>query len=144
MEGKMIFKDLHDLVYREKMKRERANAVKKFAVGAGIFAGAVAIGVVTGIMIAPKSGKETRKDLMKKAEETVESIKSAVHKTSDTVKASAADVAQNAKEAVKDAQAKAKDVKKDIKNGYREVKQTVHKTAEKVSDSLKNRKSSNS
>ena len=63
--------------------------------------GAAAAGVVAGILVAPKSGKETREDLRKKAEEmgktaqkradqaklaakdSAESIKQGAHKVSD-------------------------------------------------------------
>lgn len=49
-----------------KAKDNKGDAVKKFAIGAGIAAG---IGYLAGILTAPKSGKETRQDIKDKASE---------------------------------------------------------------------------
>lgn len=77
----MILRDLLDLVSKEKRKRARVKAVQKFAVGMGVVA---AVGVATGILFAPKSGKETLEDLKKKAVNTVETIKDKVQKKVET------------------------------------------------------------
>ena len=77
----MILRDLLDLVSKEKRKRERVKAAQKFAVGMGVIA---AVGVVSGILFAPKSGKETREDMKKKAVNTVETIKDTVQKEVET------------------------------------------------------------
>lgn len=83
----MILRDLLGLVSKEKRKREIVKAAQKFAVGTGVVA---AVGVATGILFAPKSGKETREDLKKKAVNTVATIKDTFRKKAETVKDSAA------------------------------------------------------
>lgn len=49
-------------------KEEKQDMVKKFALGAGLMAVA---GYVTGLLTAPKSGKETRKVIADKANDTL-------------------------------------------------------------------------
>ncbi|GAA0121744.1 MAG: YtxH domain-containing protein [Clostridium argentinense] len=53
---------------RERIRKERLNTAKKFAVG-------TVAGVVGGLMLAPKSGKETREDIKVKAKEVNENLK---------------------------------------------------------------------
>ena len=127
----MILRDLLDLVSKEKRKKERVKAAQKVTVGMGIIA---AVGVATGILFAPKSGKETREDLKKKAVNTVVTIKDTVQKKSEAVKDSAADAAQKASNAIKDVHGKTERVKKDIKDGYHEITQDIHETAENISN----------
>ncbi len=114
----MIIRDLLDLASQEKRKRERIQVAQKFAVGIGV---AATVGAATGILLAPKSGKETRKDLKKKAVNTVEAVKDKVQKKAETVKESAAHAAQEASNIVKDVHGKIESVKKDIKDGYHET-----------------------
>lgn len=103
----MILRDLLELVSKEKRRKERLKKAQKFAVGMGVVAAA---GVATGILIAPKSGKETREDLKNKAVKAVE-----------TIKDSAAHAAEEVSNVIKDVHAKTEDVKKDIKDGYHEI-----------------------
>ena len=56
--------------------------------------GAAAAGVVAGILVAPKSGKETREDLRKKAEE----MGKTAQKRADQAKLAAKDSAESIKE----------------------------------------------
>ncbi len=51
----------------------------------GVLAGA-AIGVVTGILIAPASGKETRENLSKQSEELLTNVKDLINKEKEAVK----------------------------------------------------------
>lgn len=127
----MIFRELLDFGSKERRKRDRKKTAQKFAVGMGVVA---TLGVATGIILAPKSGKETREDMKKNAVNTVETIKETVQKKVEMVKDSAANAAQNVGNAIKDVQEKTEDVKKDIKDGYHEVTQNIHKTAEKNMD----------
>jgi len=127
----MILRDLLDLVSKEKRKKERVKVAQKFAVGMGVVA---AVGVATGILFAPKSGKETREDLKKKALNIGETIKGTVQKKAETVKDSAAHAAQEVCNVIKDVHGKAEGVKKDIKDGYHEITQDIHKTAENISN----------
>jgi hypothetical protein len=73
----MTLKDLQDLINQEISKKDKVKTVRKFAVGIGI---AAAGGLVAGILIAQKSGKETREDLKKKTGNTIESVRDRVKK----------------------------------------------------------------
>ena len=53
----MIIKDLLDMAGKDKKKKQRAQNAKKLAAGIGI---AATVGVAAGVLLAPKSGKETR------------------------------------------------------------------------------------
>ncbi|MHB1650851.1 MAG: YtxH domain-containing protein [Desulfitobacteriaceae bacterium] len=130
----MILRDLLDLVNKEKRNRVRVKAAQKFAVGMGVVA---AVGVATGILFAPNSGKETREDMKKKVVNTLETIKEKVQETVETVKNSAAQTSLDASKAVHDIQGKTEGVKKDIKAGYQEIKKDINKTAENILDELK-------
>ena len=88
----MSLRDLFDLVNKEKRKRNKVKAAQRIAVGVSV---AATVGIATGILLAPKSGKETREDMKKKAVETVETIKDTVQKKVDSVKESATQVVQD-------------------------------------------------
>jgi gas vesicle protein len=60
----MIMKDFMGMVTRDKRKKVRADAAKQIAVSVGVAVIAAAAGVATGILLAPKSGRETREELM--------------------------------------------------------------------------------
>jgi len=53
---------------------------------AGVVASAVGAGVLAGLMLAPKSGKETRKDIKDKFDETKDSIEDKADKMKDDLK----------------------------------------------------------
>lgn len=114
----MILRDLLDLVSKEKRRQERVKAVQKIAVGMGVVA---AVGVATGIIFAPKSGKETRKDLKNAAVNAVETIQDTVQKKTETMKDSAAQAVQEASNLIKDIPGKMEDLKNDIKGGHHET-----------------------
>jgi gas vesicle protein len=113
----MILKDLLELINKEKRRKERVKAARKFAIGMGVVA---TVGVATGIVFAPKSGKETREDLKNIAVTTVETVKERVQKKAETVKHSAANAAQEVLNVVKDIHEKAEGVKKHNKDGHNE------------------------
>lgn len=56
----------------------------KGSVAAGIVAG-TAIGVVTGLLIAPKNGEKTRKDIVNKTQEGIDKVKDKASDLKDTV-----------------------------------------------------------
>lgn len=129
----MILRDLRKLVNKEKRKNERVKAAQTIATGIGAVAVA---GVATGILIAPKSGKETREELKEKAVNTVEAIKDTVHKKVESVKDPAAHAISEVFNVIKDAHGNAEGVKRDIKDCCHEITQEIHKTAESVSNKL--------
>lgn len=63
------------------MKKKRKEFNKKAGIGlaAGIVAGA-AIGTAAGVLLTPKSGKETRTDIKEKANDVIENVKVKVSK----------------------------------------------------------------
>ncbi|WP_010248785.1 YtxH domain-containing protein [Acetivibrio cellulolyticus] len=56
----------------KKEKEKKAKAVKKFAAAATLGS---AVGAVTGLLFAPKAGKETRQDIANNVKEASESVK---------------------------------------------------------------------
>ena len=114
----MNMDELLDLVNKDKRMKNRVKSVQLFTIGLGIVVtvgfGLVAVaGVAAGIIFAPKSGKETRADMKKKAVNTVENIKDTVQNKAETVSDSAADTVQKACNVLKDVQEKAEDAKTD-------------------------------
>lgn len=79
----MNLRDFVNLVSKDKREEARVKAVKRFVVGIGA---AGAVGAVTGIIFAPKSGKETRKNIKKQGIDTLETIKGTVKTQVDKVK----------------------------------------------------------
>ena len=71
----MILRDLLDVINTERRRKERIKAVQNIAVGIGIV---TAVGVVTGVLSAPKSGRETRQEMKLKAVNTIETIKDVI------------------------------------------------------------------
>lgn len=64
---------------RNKIRREKASTVAKIVAGAGI-------GVGLGILFAPKSGKETREDIVNKTKESLDYVSKNVNNTMQVVK----------------------------------------------------------
>ena len=91
---------------------------------------AAAAGFVAGILSAPKSGKETRADLMKSAEKA----KDVTARKADDLKAKAqevaGDVAEKAESIAKDATAKVKEVAHDAAEKGEELKGRVEQAVE--------------
>lgn len=68
----MSIREVLNKAKREKKRAQTVNTAKKIGVGLGIGA---AIGSAFGLLFAPKSGKETRKDIADAAKNSVENIK---------------------------------------------------------------------
>ncbi|MEI8200710.1 MAG: YtxH domain-containing protein [Eubacteriales bacterium] len=131
----MSIKDLLEMAGKDKKKKQKAQNAKKLAAGIGI---AATVGVAAGVLLAPKAGKETRKDIIDKAEDVVESTKEIAHKKAEIVKKSASHAAHEIKGVLKDAHIKKDAVKKDIKDGGHEVAHDIDTTADKIAEDLKN------
>src|SRR5665647_1015963 len=104
----MIIKELLEMAGKDKKKKQRAQNAKKLAAGIGI---AATVGVAAGVLLAPKSGKETRQDIMDKAEDVVETTKEIAHKKVEFVKDSASQAAHEIKGVIKGAHIKKDAVK---------------------------------
>lgn len=131
----MVFKDLLGMTAQDRKKKERAKAAGQIALGVGIAVIAAAAGVATGILIAPKSGKETREDMKNRAS----SFNDAIQRKAEAIKESAAHSAQAAGNAVKDVHAGAEIVRNGVKGGLHDVKQDIHHAAATISEDLGNR-----
>ena len=131
----MIIKDLLDMAGKDKKKKQKVQNAKKLAAGIGI---AATVGVAAGVLLAPKSGKETRKDIVDKAEDVVETTKEIAHKKVELVKDSATHAAQEIKGVINGAQIKKDAVKKDIKEGQHKVAKDIEKATDKITEDLKN------
>lgn len=99
---------------------------KKF--GLGILIGAAA-GVVTGLLTAPKSGKETREDIKNKAgdlkgsaERKLKDAHKELGKLSDEVKAKGKGLQGKAKEEIDELSAKADELKERVKRAITSIK----------------------
>jgi gas vesicle protein len=130
----MVFKGLLDSINKEKKRKQTIQSVQQIAVGAGIVALAAAAGVATGVLIAPKSGKETRDDMKDK----VLSFNDTVQRKTDSFKKSAVESAQAVGNAIKDIHGKAIDVKKDIKDGLEDVSNDVRNTSGHIVNEFNN------
>jgi hypothetical protein len=63
---KMVFKGLLNSLNKQNKRRQAMKSAQQIAVGVGVVTLAAASGVATGILLAPKSGKETRDNLIGK------------------------------------------------------------------------------
>ncbi len=100
---------------KKETKEKKKSGLGKFLIGAGI-------GVGLGVLFAPKSGKETRKELKNKMDDLIEKVKNLE--------------AQDVKEAIEN---KINDIKDDLKNLDKEtvtesIKEQVKKIKRKADD----------
>jgi gas vesicle protein len=109
----MIIRDLLYLASAGKRKNARKASVQRLTVGLCVVTTAAALGVVTGILVAPRSGEETRAGLKKGAVKSVATIKSAILEKADAVKNFTADAAKEVAGTIEGATAKEKTAKKD-------------------------------
>lgn len=96
---------------RARKQKERKKFLQNVALGAAV---GVTVGAVAGVLLAPKSGKETREDVVKavkglpgKAKEGIEAVKEKVEEVKKSVTEKAEDIKKSVTE-------KAEDIKKDV------------------------------
>ena len=113
---------------------------KKF--GLGILVGAV-VGVIAGLLTAPKSGKETRQDIKNKAKEVkgaaerkLKDAHKELGKLSSQAKAKAADLKGKAKEELNELSKKADSLKEQIKAAITSIKSGDDDNDEATVDTL--------
>jgi len=105
----MVMKEFVGRITRERKRRQKIETAKKVAAGAGI---AAAIGAAAGILLAPKSGKETRADIKNKASEVTEKTRETVHEKYDKVKEAAEQASKGIHDVIREARAKKSDAPK--------------------------------
>jgi gas vesicle protein len=99
-----------------------------------------ATGFVAGILLAPKSGKQTRKDIKHKADELIDQAEAELKSAKRVAKKSAATIKVGAKEALAEVEELGSDVKKSAKSVTTKAKFTsksVAKTAVKTAKAVK-------
>ena len=126
----MKLEDIIKTVSKLKRKNSKTKVTQKMAVGMGVIA---TVGVATGILIAPKAGKETIEDLKKTALKPAEAIKDMVQKNIDIMKDTTDQVVQEVSDVMEDVSEKSEDIQKEFKNGYTKVAKDINKTAENIS-----------
>lgn len=109
----MCLKEIIDVLNGNTRRRNRTRVVVCTTIG-------VLIGAAAGILLAPKSGSETRKDIKQGAEWTAEKASKAARKAAKYIKEEAAAVNETVTE-------KMNDLKTKIKN----AKDTPNETSEK-------------
>lgn len=101
----------------EKRKRarreENLKTAKNVAVGTAI---GTFIGAITGILFAPKSGKETREDIANKTKEVVGNIKEAVNEQMEVAKKIQGKVKDEIKQVYTDIKEKKKVLPEDLED----------------------------
>ncbi|QHN43255.1 hypothetical protein GII36_05410 [Candidatus Mycosynbacter amalyticus] len=100
-------------------------------------AAAAAAGYVAGVLFAPKSGEETRKDLKAKKDELVdkaavkkEQAKEVYEESSETVKKGAADISDEASDFSKKASTSASRIGKEAKSIGTQAKRSLGRAAD--------------
>ncbi|AEV67773.1 YtxH domain-containing protein [Acetivibrio clariflavus] len=78
----MKIRDLLENRKRARRKAARKKAAKNIAVGAGVGA---AVGLTAGVLLAPKSGKETREELAENVKDVAEKVADSTKKTARRV-----------------------------------------------------------
>lgn len=107
---------IQDLI-EQKMRKVRAQEAKRtardIAIGLGIGA---TLGAAAGILLAPKSGKETREDIAAGAKEVIDQVKDQVEEVGKVLKKEMNDeeLSKDIKAVTKKVEAKAKDVKSKV------------------------------
>ena len=109
--------------YLERKRRERqikrgVDSATKLAVGA-------TVGGVLGILFAPKSGKETRKEIKDKSIDTATKVKNVTEEKYVELKNNLSDDYKLAKETKKIVVENVKEGYEDIKEDYREAKEEI-------------------
>ncbi len=159
----MSIKDYFVAKQREIDRKKRLDTAAK--VGVGVVLGSL-VGSAAGVLFAPKSGKETRKDLKDIAEKSVETVKAKTNELSDAVqetysealnkfnkfseekltdlKKVASDVEEKAEEKAKEVKEettkKANEAKSEVAKGVDKAAKKVEEGAKKVSDKAKEEK----
>lgn len=130
----MFIKEILEGIGKEKRRNQRIQNAKRLAIGIG--AGAAA-GFVAGILLAPKSGKETREDIKEKAEEVVENTKETVTGKARSLKESTVEAVKGISNVLKEVHDKKAAVDEDLKEGGRDAAKVIHETSEKIAEDLK-------
>jgi gas vesicle protein len=109
---------------------ERVRSMKKVSFLKGTIIGAVA-GALAGVLLAPKSGKETQDDIKRKVKGTYEDIQRRLEQMSSEV----AGRVDNLKEAAKDLKGEAREESQELISRAEVLKQDLHISATNLAKS---------
>lgn len=129
----MNVKEILDSFGKNKREQARAEEMQRFAVGVGI---AAIAGITTGLLVAPKSGKEMLAEMKSKAIGAMHTISNFIQAQSDALKDAAADTAETVSDAIEDVEGKTAGVVTEMKSGYRKIKNDVDKSNRNISKKL--------
>jgi gas vesicle protein len=120
-----------------KKRKEKLAAAKK--VGAGLAVG-TAVGLVAGVLLTPKSGKEIREDIAEKASDVIikgkkviRNKKGQISELREMIKENISDKIMNVEASVEGANDKLGIVFEGLKEGYADVTEAVADTKVKLS-----------
>lgn len=141
----MSIKDYFVAKQREIERKKRLETANK--VGLGLVIGTL-VGSAAGVLLAPKSGKETREDIKTFAENSADQVKEQSAKLGEEVSKTYKSAVEKIinfgdeklvqlKKVGDDVEDKAKDVKDQAEKTAKEVKDEAEKKAEKVKDNVK-------
>lgn len=91
----MKLKDLLYLKRREREIEEKKTSAKRLVTGTAI---GTVLGAVTGLLLAPKSGKETREDISEKTKETTDNVKKTMKDSVDAIRESEEQIRRDIKQ----------------------------------------------
>lgn len=77
-----IIKDFMDKSNRKFKRNKKGKTARNLAIGAGV---GTAVGLAAGMLLAPKSGKETREDIVKNAKSAVDNVKVTITDAKDKI-----------------------------------------------------------
>ncbi len=116
----MFLNDMIEKAKREKEKRKKRETAKNVA--KGLTAGAI-LGSLAGLLFAPKSGKETRKEIADKTTEAVGVVKQTLNESGEEIKNKIDKLEKNFGEAVGHVKETITEIKEKKLSGKKQVKE---------------------
>ena len=140
-----MIRNIIDEKRRAVERKKKMKAAKDVATGAAL---GTAIGAVTGLLLAPKSGKETRKDIADKSKEVADTVKYTIEDSVEVTREWTDKIMQDVKENVdvlKEKRNQPKDIfyeetaeiLEDIGEGIANIGEIVEEQAEELKNEIK-------
>lgn len=99
----MPIKNLFEKSRKEKERKAKKETAKKVVVGTAI---GTAVGAVSGLLFAPKSGKETRDDIARKTKETTDAVKVTIKDSAQVLMEKGEKIGKNIKDKIEEVKSK--------------------------------------
>lgn len=117
-----MIRNIIDEKRRDAARKRKMKTAKDVATGAAI---GTALGAVTGLLFAPKSGKETRKDIADKSKEVADNVKHTIEDSVEVTKEWTDKIMQDVKVNVDVLKEKKSQLKNDFKEESAEVLEDI-------------------